>query len=71
MSHVFDWDSLPALDTESRLSQLCRWVIDAHERGEAFGLRLPGSAIEPNIGTAHRERCLDALALFEPGESRG
>jgi uncharacterized protein (DUF58 family) len=71
VSHVFDWDSLPGLDTESRLSQLCRWVIDAHERGEAFGLRLPGNVIEANIGTAHYERCLDALALFEPGAPRG
>jgi uncharacterized protein (DUF58 family) len=71
VSHVFDWDSLAGLDTESRLSQLCRWVIDAYERGEAFGLRLPGLVIEANIGTAHYERCLTALALFEPGESRG
>jgi uncharacterized protein (DUF58 family) len=71
VSHVFDWDSLPGLDAEARLSQLCRWVIDAHYCGEAFGLRLPGQAIEANIGTAHYERCLTALALFEPGESRG
>ena len=70
VSHVFDWDSLPALGTEARLSQLCRWVLDAHERGEAFGLRLPGVSIEPNVGTAHRERCLNALALFEDGHGR-
>jgi uncharacterized protein (DUF58 family) len=66
VSHVFDWDSLPSLGTEARLAQLCRWVIDANERGEAFGLRLPGTEIETNLGTAHRERCLNALALFEP-----
>ncbi|NJD30494.1 MAG: DUF58 domain-containing protein [Gammaproteobacteria bacterium] len=71
VSHVFDWDSLPGLDTESRLSQLCRWVLDAHEHGEAFGLRLPGLAIEANIGTAHRERCLTALALFQHEDARG
>jgi len=62
-SYIFDWDSLPGLDAEARLSQICRWVIDAHEHGEAFGLRLPGLAIEPNIGMAHREHCLTALAL--------
>jgi len=67
VSHVFDWDSLPALGPEARLAQLCRWVLDAHERGEAFGLRLPGVALEANVGTAHRERCLNALALFEGG----
>jgi uncharacterized protein (DUF58 family) len=65
VSHVFDWDSLPGLGTEARLSQLCRWILDAHERGEACGLRLPGTTIEVNLGTAHRERCLNALALFE------
>ena len=67
VSHVFDWDSLASLGTEARLAQLCRWVVDAHEHGEAFGLRLPGASIEPNVGTAHRERCLNALALFEDG----
>ncbi len=65
VSYIFDWDSLPGLDTEARLSQICRWVIDAHDRGEAYGLRLPGSTIEPNVGTAHREHCLAALAMFE------
>ena len=69
VSHLFDWDSLPLLGAEARLSQLCRWVLDAHSTGEAYGLRLPGLVIEPNMGPAHRERCLNALALFE--ESRG
>jgi uncharacterized protein (DUF58 family) len=70
-SHVFDWDSLAGLDIEARLSQLCRWVLDAHERGEAFGLRLPGLSIPTNIGTAHRQHCLNALALFDPPVARG
>lgn len=65
VSHVFDWDGLPQLDAEARLSQLCRWILDAHERGEAFGLRLPGVYLPPNVGSAQRERCLDALALHE------
>jgi uncharacterized protein (DUF58 family) len=71
VSHVFDWDSLEGLDVEARLAQLCRWVVDAHEHGEAFGLRLPGIVIEPNIGTAHLEHCLNSLALHEPGAARG
>ncbi|HWJ05040.1 MAG TPA: hypothetical protein VNS57_04520, partial [Steroidobacteraceae bacterium] len=66
VSHLFDWDSLPGLGTEERLAQLCRWVLDAHERGEAFGLRLPNHTIDVNLGPAHRERCLNALALFQP-----
>ena len=67
VSHVFDWDSLEGLGTEARLAQLCRWVLDAQERGEAFGLRLPGQAIAPNLGAAHRQHCLTALALFDGG----
>jgi len=65
VSHIFDWDSLEGLDAEARLAQLCRWVLDAHERSEAFGLRLPGLAIVPNLGLAHRQHCLTALALFD------
>lgn len=70
-SYIFDWDSLPGLDTEARLSLICRWVIDAHDRGEAFGLRLPGTVIAPNVGRAHREHCLTALALFEAPTRHG
>lgn len=64
-SHVLDWNSLPGQATEARLSQLCRWVEDAHLAGHAYGLKLPGTTIAANIGPAHRERCLTALALFE------
>ncbi len=63
-SHRFDWDSLPALGVEARLSQLCRWIEDAYAGGRAFGLKLPGVELPANIGPAHRQRCLTALALF-------
>jgi uncharacterized protein (DUF58 family) len=69
VSHVFDYETLAGLPVESRLEQLCRWVLDAHERGEAFALRLPGTSIETNLGLAHRERCLNALALCEARET--
>ncbi len=36
-----------------------------HNAGRAFGLRMPGVNIPPNVGAAHRQRCLTALALFE------
>ncbi len=60
-----DWDSLGDLDTEARLSQLCRWILDAESRGCLYGLRIPGTEIEPNSGPAHRHECLKALALWE------
>lgn len=64
-----DWSSLPpALGTEEKLSHLARWVIEAHETGLSFGLRLPGNTVEMANGDAQRDRCLEALALFEmPG----
>ena len=64
-SHSLDWDTLTGLGTEARLSQLCRWVEDAYAAGRAFGLRLPGVEIAPNVGPGHRQRCLTALALFD------
>jgi uncharacterized protein (DUF58 family) len=71
-SYHFDWSSLPDLNTEERLSLLCRWVVDAHADGHAYGLRLPGEVIEPNLGRAHRDRCLTNLALHGlPRPGRG
>jgi uncharacterized protein (DUF58 family) len=63
-SHLLDWDSLPGIGTEARLSKLCRWIEDAHGASRAYGLRIPGVDIPANIGTAHRQRCLSALALY-------
>jgi uncharacterized protein (DUF58 family) len=49
--------------TEARLSQLARWVVEAHRGGAAFGLRLPEGSREPDRGPAHYHACLRALAL--------
>lgn len=67
-SHMFDWSVTKGQSIEARLSQLTRWIEDAYAEGRAFGLRLPGLQIPANIGPAHRQRCLTALALFEGGE---
>jgi len=58
------WADTPEKDVEQRLSRLCRWVIDAHGRGQAYGLRLPGTEFTPAVGSRHRHRCLSALATF-------
>lgn len=61
------FDALPGnLGLEEKLSQLARWVLDAHAEGLAFGLELPGATVPMGIGEVHRDRCLEALALFEP-----
>ncbi len=59
-----DWDQLPSLGPEQRLSQLCRWVLEAEADGRDYGLRLPSVECPPESGFAHRRRCLEALALF-------
>lgn len=48
---------------EARLSRLTAWVLMAERLGLDYGLRLPGTDIAPDQGTAHQSRCLQALAL--------
>jgi hypothetical protein len=63
-----DWNDLPqSMDVEARLSRLTRWVLLASEAGLDFALDIPGSGIPPGRGEEHRSRCLEALALYEPG----
>jgi len=63
---MLDWRQLPdSFGIEARLSRLARWVLDAHASGLSLGLRLPGVTLSPAPGDAQRERCLEALALFE------
>jgi len=61
---ILDWDSLGGLDIETKLAQLCRWIIDAHQQGIAYGIKMPGLQTTPELGEAHRQQCLSALALF-------
>jgi uncharacterized protein (DUF58 family) len=65
----FDLERTPGQDLEARLEVLTRWILDASGRGQAFGLRLPGTEIAPEPGHAHRQRCLAVLAEFEPPET--
>lgn len=67
---TFDWASVPGRDVESRLARLARWIVDAEERGDRYGLRLPGrsagasAVVPPGAGLPHRNRCLARLATF-------
>lgn len=61
-----DWHQLPgSLDNEAKISRLARWVLDAEASGARWSLRMPGRAIDLDGGPAHRQRCLEALALLE------
>lgn len=64
---LLHWNDTHGLgDIESRLSQLCRWVLEAEQYGLRYSLTLPGQELPLGNGPEHRHRCLEALALFSP-----
>ncbi len=61
----FEWmETAPLRETEARLAQISRWIVDAEQAGYAYGIRLPDFEAEPSRGDGHYHRCLAALALF-------
>jgi uncharacterized protein (DUF58 family) len=64
-----EWSSLDGMDVETRLSQLCRWVLESDAAQRPYGLRIPGKEIAPSGGAAHRYACLRALAAFGTDET--
>lgn len=60
-----DFTALAPLDSEARLSRLCRWVLLAEQRDCLWGLRLPGLELPMAHGETHRQACLRALALYD------
>ena len=65
-SSILDYDDFAGYNTELRLSWLCFLVLQAESSGNRYGLKVPGSFIEPDHGSKHRHRCLQTLALFDP-----
>jgi len=68
-AHVFDFSTLPMGDTEARLSQLTRWILDTASRNLSWTLLLPDRELSGH-GAAHRLRCLEALALHGAGRAQ-
>jgi uncharacterized protein (DUF58 family) len=62
--HLFEFERLANLDTETRLEQMTQWVVDADNRGERYALVLPHLSIAADRGVQHRHQCLSALALY-------
>lgn len=60
----FDWKHLEGLETEARLCQLSRWVVDADGRGRPYGVRLSGQEFYPATGPQHYHKVLSALANY-------
>ncbi len=59
-----DWESMPTLHVELKLSYLCYWVMEYSRKNLVFGLQLPGIRIAPDAGLEHQRRCLEALARY-------
>lgn len=59
-----DWDVLAPANTETRLSRLCGWVLQAQQNGWKYGLRLPGHQVSPDNSEVHRDYCLQLLAVY-------
>jgi uncharacterized protein (DUF58 family) len=64
-----DWSALQGLDPETRLSQLCRWILDSEHDRHSYGLRLPGAEMAPGNGAVHRLLCLRTLAEYDPADT--
>jgi uncharacterized protein (DUF58 family) len=51
-------------DAEAAICRLTAWVLAADRQGLRWGLELAGGMrLAPDSGAAHRQRCLEALAL--------
>ena len=61
---ILDWETLSDLGEEDRLSTLCAWALECEQRGLAYGLRLPGQFLSPDLGPAHLNAVLRTLALW-------
>lgn len=59
----FDWNDLPGIDRETRISRLAGWVCDAYAAAHPWILVLEDRhALGPASDAAHYHRCLTALA---------
>jgi hypothetical protein len=43
-------------------------VLAAENEEQKYGLRLPGTTIGQNYGSAHKHACLQALAVFRQSD---
>ena len=60
-----NWYLMRGGDTERKLSILTAWVLWAERRQVPYSLEMPGAALPADLGDAHRDACLEILALHE------
>jgi uncharacterized protein (DUF58 family) len=59
-----NWYLMGPGDTEEKLSILTAWVLRAERRQIPYSLEMPGEALPADLGEAHRDACLEILALY-------
>ncbi|NRA56279.1 MAG: DUF58 domain-containing protein [Gammaproteobacteria bacterium] len=59
-----DWNDTIDMNYEQRISSLCRWIIDYHQQGTEFGLRLPDFNAGPANSYSHLHQCLYQLSMM-------
>jgi len=62
-----NWYLMGPGGTEEKLSILAAWILRAERRQIPYSLELPGAALPADLGAAHRDACLEILALYRGG----
>ena len=63
-----DWFAIPDGSTEGKLSHMTALVILAENENQGYGVKLPGTTIEQQSGTAHKQACLYAITTFRQND---
>ncbi len=61
-----NWYLMGGGDAERKLSILTAWVLRAERSQIPYSLEMPGAALPADLGEAHRDACLEILALYAP-----
>ncbi len=62
-----NWQQVPGTDIEARLSQLCRWLLEAEQSGRCYGLTMPSASLAPDQGKKHLHACLRLITTYSHG----
>ena len=64
-ARLFRWSDIGRVDAEKKLSQLCYWVLEAHDDGVEYALELPNVRTQLAGGSRHLNHCLGILADYD------
>jgi uncharacterized protein (DUF58 family) len=59
-----DFDQVPVGGLELKLSYMTALILNAENSNQKYGVKLPGTTVEQNLGNAHRQACLRLVTTF-------